>query len=205
MARNGSTKAVPRLRFSRQLAPRGTRLIVAACVVLACAPAQAQMTAPAITDPLAPKLQTDPRQPPRFQKTPRSARRQLATPPRFTPVPSGAGDTGFDATNTRAPGTQARPASQANAQSLAPALRLRPLDARSAPSANAQVDLSVAPTPEPVSPYQTPPPALTGGPPVESGRSAICRENAGPMRRSRIPMSRSACTPAPSRCIRRSN
>ncbi|MCX7296777.1 MAG: outer membrane beta-barrel protein [Hyphomicrobiales bacterium] len=57
------------------------------------------MAAPDFPDPLAPKLQTDPRRPPRFQQFGQSAQAQLGLPTNFTPPPSAAGDTGFDSTN----------------------------------------------------------------------------------------------------------
>ena len=153
-------------------------LLMGACAVLVCAHALAQMAEPANTDPLAPKLQTDPRNPPRFQKPTRATRRQLSTPPRFIPLPSGAGDSGFDATNARAPGTQAQPRAATTGQNgaLAPS----PLGAPSAPLANALADDLTVPAAEPVSPYQTPPPSLTGGPPF----------NLGPIRR--LPKKRKA-------------
>ncbi len=139
---------------------------MAACAVLVGTPALAQTAPPPFADPLAPQLQTDPRKPPRFEKPKWRERAPLSTPATFKPIPSGAGDTGFDATNTRAPGTQAQPRAAASGQSgaLTPGL----LDAQSAPPASAQAD-DVAPLPEPVSPYQTPPPSLTGGPPFNLG------------------------------------
>jgi hypothetical protein len=92
---------VPRFRPLRLLAPRGARLLVAACMGLGCVDAIAQTAAPAFPDPLAPKLQTDPRNPPRFQKFDRPGLTQLGPPASFTPPASGAGDTGFDSTNSR--------------------------------------------------------------------------------------------------------
>ena len=142
-------------------------LLVGACAALVCMPALAQTAPPPFADPLAPQLQTDPRNPSRFQKPTRATRRQLSTPPRFTPLPSGAGDTGFDATNTRAPGTQAQPRPATTGQNGA--LAASPPGALSAPSANAQADDLTVPATEPVSPYQTPPPSLTGGPPFDLG------------------------------------
>ena len=56
---------------------------------------------PTVTDPLAPKLQTDPRNPPRFQKFDRPSLVQLGPPANFTAPPSAAGNTGFDSTNSR--------------------------------------------------------------------------------------------------------
>ncbi len=46
-----------------------------------------------------PKLQTDPRKPPRFQQVNQPALAQLGAPTTFTPPPSAAGDTGFDSSN----------------------------------------------------------------------------------------------------------
>ena len=143
---------VQRLRSLKPAAPRAARLLAAACVLLGCAPALAQTTT--YTDPLAPKLQTDPRNPPRFQKSNRAPFSQAPASAVFTPTPpaSGAGRTGFDSTNTRR-----------NTR--------RPATSRSPSAAQ-----SAAPTPLPLSPYQRP--ATTGNgafaqapgtPPVEIG------------------------------------
>jgi hypothetical protein len=116
---------------------------------LAGVEAHAQMVAP---DPLAPKLSTDPRSPPAFRKFDQPAQAQLGPPPNFTPPASGAGDTGFDATNTRKKTKAAKP---------------KPKSTTSAPSAAAT---PVLPS---VSPYQKPPPGsgtalaqAPGAPPV---------------------------------------
>jgi hypothetical protein len=117
-------------------------LLVAACVALGGGQANGQLAAP---DPLTPKLDTDPRKPPRFQSsTPPAAGR----PMKFAPPASGAGDTGFDSTNTRT-------------RNAAP---------------KAKVGAAATPAPPPPSLYQTPPPndanaalatAPPGTPPVE--------------------------------------
>lgn len=145
---------VQRLRSHCPAVPRAARLLAAACVLLGCAQASAQTPPPAYTDPLAPKLQTDPRNPPTFQKSNRAPFAQAPASALFTPVPpaSGAGRTGFDSTNTRKKGQrQAAPKAPSAAQSQAPA-------------------------PVPLSPYQKP--ANTGSgafaqapgtPPVEIG------------------------------------
>jgi hypothetical protein len=140
---------------------------VAACAALVGTPALAQTAVTPGSDPLAPQLQTDPRQPPRFEKSKWRERAPLSAPATFKPVPPAAGDTGFDATNTRPAGTQAQPRAALTGQSgaLAPGL----LDAQPAPSAIAQADDQSEPAAEPVSPYQTPPPSLTGGPPFDIG------------------------------------
>ena len=80
-----------RLPLHRSVAPCG--LLVAACIVLASGEAVAQMAAP---DPLTPRLSTDPRNPPRFQKFNRPGLVQLGPPAAFAPPASGAGNTGFD-------------------------------------------------------------------------------------------------------------
>jgi hypothetical protein len=74
---------------------------MAACVALSGADAQAQTAAPPFPDPLVPTLQTDPRNPPRFQKFTRPGLVQLGPPAKFSPPASGAGVTGFDSTNSR--------------------------------------------------------------------------------------------------------
>lgn len=110
----------------------------------------------AVTDPLAPKLQTDPRNPPRFRKFDRPSLAQLGPPANFTAPASGAGITGFDSTNARKKTkSKAKAKSPLNAQATAPGL----------------------PAPVTVSPYQKPPANSAGGafaaapgtPPVELG------------------------------------
>jgi hypothetical protein len=148
---------VPRIRFSRSVVPRGTRLFVAAGLALACADAMAQTVSPPYPDPLTPRLQTDPRNPPRFQKFDRPGLAQLGPPPVFTPPASAAGDTGFDSTNSRSAKAKekAKPKSRSNAQAIAPGI----------------------PAPAPVSPYRKPAAnsgngayaAAPGEPPVQLG------------------------------------
>jgi hypothetical protein len=78
----------------------GAGLLTAACALaFGSGAALAQMTAPEFPDPLAPKLQTDPRKPPRFQQLGQAGQAQFGPPTNFTPQPSAAGDTGFDSTN----------------------------------------------------------------------------------------------------------
>ena len=143
-----------RLPFLRSAAPRG--LLVAACVALGGGDAVAQLAAP---DPLTPRLTTDPRNPPRFQQFSRPALAQLGPPAAFTPPASGAGDTGFDSTNTRKVQGKGKPKSMPKARSDARAI---------APGAAAPLK---------VSPYQKPATnrgtgasaAAPGSPPVELG------------------------------------
>jgi len=74
-------------------------------------------------DPLAPKLQTDPRKPPRFEKFDRPALVRLGPPTTFTAPASGAGKTGFDSTNSRKKTkSKAKAKSPANAQAVVPGL-----------------------------------------------------------------------------------
>jgi hypothetical protein len=85
---------VQRLSHSHRAALFGA--LVAACVV--AGDVHAQVAAP---DPLAPKLNTDPRNPPAFKKltqAPTGAPSTFTLPPR---APSAAGNTGFDSTNNR--------------------------------------------------------------------------------------------------------
>ena len=145
---------MPRLRPLTPVTPRGARLLMAACVALWSADAVAQTAA--FPDPLAPNLQTDPRQPPRFQKFTRPGLVQLGPPATFTPPASGAGDTGFDSTNSRKKAKgKAKAKSPVSAQAITPGL----------------------PTPTPVSRYQKPATDSAGGayaqapgaPPIELG------------------------------------
>jgi hypothetical protein len=148
---------VPRLRPPRSLSLRGAWLLIAACVVLGCGNVMAQTPAPVYPDPLAPKLQTDPRNPPRFQKFDRPALIQLGPPAMFTPPASGAGDTGFDSTNSR----KFKVKGIAKTKTPAGALAVAPGSA----------------TPQTISPYQRALPkpansalaAAPGSPPVELG------------------------------------
>ncbi len=146
---------MPRSRPFVSATPRGARLIAAACVALWSADALAQTAPPPFPDPLAPKLQTDPRTPPRFQKFTRPELVQLGPPPAsFASPAAGAGITGFDSTNHRKKTKgKAKAKSPADAQAIAPGVA----------------------DPLVVSRYQTPPPATgafamaPGAPPVELG------------------------------------
>lgn len=117
-----------RLSHSLQAALLGA--LVAACV--AAGDAHAQVAAP---DPLAPKLNTDPRNPPTFQKLTQAP---TGAPSTFTPppVPSAAGNTGFDSTNSR----------------KAKAAKAKP---KAKPTTDQQAIQAQNPVP-PVSPYQKP-------------------------------------------------
>jgi hypothetical protein len=118
----------------RSTAKRGGALL-AACLALGTADATAQTA----TDPLAPYLQPNVTSPSRFQAQAQLSPVQAAPPVGFTPPASGAGDTGFDSTNSRKKPKPKTPAGTQAATSAAPA----------APVA---------------SPYQKPPPALTSAP-----------------------------------------
>ena len=108
------------LRNARLAALRSVGMLVAACVTLPCAEVQAQLAGPSYTDPLTAKLQTGPRNPPRFQKLDREALAQLAAPTTFTPPASGAGTSGFDSTNNRKAKARSKIKASANAQAIAP-------------------------------------------------------------------------------------
>lgn len=132
-------------------AASGALLAATACLLPNTASAQSALFA---TYPLAPKLQTDPSKPPRFQKVTKPTQVRFGPPPVFAPA-SGAGRTGFDSTNSRKKTAKRKPAA-ANVQAIAPGL----------------------PSPETVSPYQKPaadaayaqaPAAPPGSPPVAIG------------------------------------
>jgi hypothetical protein len=139
----------------------------AACLMLGIADARAQVAAP---DPLAPKLQTDPRNPPRFQQFDRQALAQLAAPVSFTPPASGAGAMGYDSTNNRKTGAKKKPKTLTNAQSIAPGIA----------------------APAPVSPYEKPV-AITGA--IASGAPGSPPVQLGPIRT--FPKKRKAHTEPP--------
>ena len=91
-------------------------LLAAVCAAVVGVEANAQI-APPNPDPLAPKLSTDPRNPPTFQKFTRPELTPLGPPAIFTSPPSAAGDTGFDATNSK----KAKAKAQAKTKSKSPA------------------------------------------------------------------------------------
>src|SRR5450631_1118150 len=134
------------------------RLLAAACAVMVCMDANAQI-APPNPDPLAPKLSTDPRNPPRFQKFTRPELTPLGPPATFASPPSAAGDTGYDATNSKKSKAKAQAKSKSKSLANAPATAL-----------------GTAPPPA-ISPYQKSPinsansvfAAAPGEPPVEIG------------------------------------
>ena len=107
-------------RIACPAAPCGVGMLAVACMVLCCAEASAQTASQSYSDPLAPKLQSDPRNPPRFQPFDRPALAQLAARVSFTPPASGAGATGFDSTNNRKARAKAKSKTSAAAQQIAP-------------------------------------------------------------------------------------
>jgi len=114
------------LAILRPAAPRSVGLLMLACLLWGCGQAAAQnatQTVPTFADPLTPKLETDPNKPPTFQPfTPRQ-QAQADEPTTFAPPASGAGVTGFDASNApeRAPsGAAAASAASPPANALAP-------------------------------------------------------------------------------------
>jgi hypothetical protein len=137
----------------------GAGLLTAACALaLGCGAALAQMVSS--DDPLTPRLQADPRKPPRFQQFSPPALAQLGAPTTFTPPPSAAGDTGFDSSNNNK--ARAKAASKTKPKPKAAG------DALASPAG--------APAPA-ISPYQKPFQAsgnrayasAPGAPPVEIG------------------------------------
>ncbi|HEY0223721.1 MAG TPA: outer membrane beta-barrel protein, partial [Pseudolabrys sp.] len=123
---------MPRIRIPGLAARSRAWLLAALCVAAIGVDAQAQLVPPD-ADPLAPRT-ADPRNPPRLTQpgvTP------LVPPLVFTPPPSGAGDTGFDATNAR----KAKAKENANAK----------------PKPKSTDAIASTPAPLPISPYQKPP------------------------------------------------
>ena len=147
-------------------------LLRGAAVMLCVSVAVARTPAPVYPDPLTPRLQSDPQQPPRFQKFARPGPARLGPPATFTPPASGAGETGFDSTNSRPPRTRASSSGVgANAQASSP-----PSNA----NASRRTGEDDAQQAQPPSPYQEPPPGAAdiatgalasapGTPPVELG------------------------------------
>lgn len=129
-----------RFRLFRMAAPQGACLLAAVWLTAGSGGACAQVMK--TSDPLAPKLETDPRNPPRFQKSNRAPFAQAPAWSVFTPA-SGAGRTGFDSTNSRRTvrQTKTRDGTSANARAIAPGL----------------------PEPVPASPYQKPAPSSGSG------------------------------------------
>ncbi len=134
-------------------------MLVAAYMVLGCGNAVAQTAVPPFPDPLAPKLATDPKKTPRFQKFTGPELTPLGPPAAFSPPPSAAGDTGFDATNSRKAKARARAKAMPNSSTAAQ-----------------EIVPGVVPVPA-ISPYQKPATnsgkdayaAALGDPPVEIG------------------------------------
>jgi len=147
---------VPRLRSRPIAALRSAGPLVAIGLALWSADAPAQIAVN--PDPLAPWPQTDPRQPPRFQRATRPTPAQAGQPTLFTApaAAAGAGETGFDSTNSRKKAAgKAKAKAPSNARAIAPGL----------------------PAPAPASPYQRSVTAAAAGslaqapgaPPVELG------------------------------------
>lgn len=114
---------VPRSRLSRTAAPQGACLLAALWLAGGGSALAQVMPPPGTTDPLAPKLQTDPRNVPRFQKSNRAPYAQAPGSAVFAPVPSGVGTTGFDSSNARKRTTAVKPKIGASSRTSAPPLQ----------------------------------------------------------------------------------
>lgn len=144
-----------RADLTKRTAFAGLMTLVCA-LVLTSGAALSQIMTPD-SDPLAPKP-SDPRKPQTFQKFGPQQQQQLAQTPTFAPPPSGAGDTGYDSTNSR------------RAKARKQAATRKPTTARAQASAT-------DPPPVALSPYQKPFPtdaksamaSSSGQPPVEIG------------------------------------
>ena len=133
-----------RLRPFSPAVPLGLGLLLAACLVPGQARAQSALVNP---DPFAPKLETNPKKPPRFQKSTRSKAKRADAPTTFAPPVSGAGTTGFDASNDPDRPAKPNPKGSATAGGRTPAAGA----AATAPTFGA-----VATPPSAPSPYDQP-------------------------------------------------
>jgi hypothetical protein len=134
-------------------------LLLAACLALGCREAGAQ-TAMVSADPFAPQLESNPDNPPRFEQSSQPARRQTRSQFGFTPPASGAGLTGFDATNARKK-TRAKRKPRATASTLPP---VPGAAATAAPPAPSPYQIPQIPQSEKADNALT---AAPGSPPVE--------------------------------------
>ncbi len=150
---------MPRLFHSHRAALLGA--VAAGGVLLGSVSAHAQIAGP---DPLAPNLQADPRNPPKFQQFNRAQPAQLGPAPALTPPPSGAGTTGFDSSNNKK--GKAKAAAKVKAK----------------PGTDAQAAAAKLPDPVPISPYQKPAlPAANAAYASAPGEPAV--PDIGPIRR----------------------
>jgi hypothetical protein len=141
-------RKVPRIHF----------LLIAAGLALASTNARAQVTG-SFSDPLSPTPDTDPRQPPHFERITPPSLAQSDAPSTFTLRSDAIGKTGFDSTNAR----------KKRKRKAAPK--------RDAQRASDPQPLAEAPPPAAPSPYQQPVPPLgasalaaaPGEPPVDYG------------------------------------
>jgi hypothetical protein len=156
---------VPRFRLPRLAAPRGAGLLLAACcglgVGLGCVDAHAQLATPQASDPFAPDYTTPAGKPPRFEKSNRKKRASTGGVPRtfqpiepLAPPTSGAGTTGFNATNAPTKRTTTR-ASVYGGRSYGAASD----DAAADDNASGAQANALTP-PQDISPYQQPIPPL---------------------------------------------
>ena len=132
----------PRIRLRSRTASRGACLIVAVFAVVGTARTLAQ-TALTQPDPFAPQLEGDQTRQPRFERFRRNPPPRAGRPARFGPIPSGAGLTGFDATN-------ARKTVKPRRSTKVPVRGLEPIESA----------VSAAPQAAPVTRYQIPVPPL---------------------------------------------
>ncbi len=145
-------------------APLGLGLLLAACLASGQGRAQTALVNP---DPFAPKLETKSKKPPRFQKFTRSRTRRPDAPTTFGPPPSGAGLTGFDASNDPDRAAKAQTKSSTSAGSRTP-----PQGTAAPTLGTAARPLSGGVTqPPPPSPYDQP--QIVESPPSDEANSAL--------------------------------
>jgi hypothetical protein len=95
-------------------------MLAIAGMVLCLTDALAQSVAALYPDAFTAKLQSDPRNPPRFQKLDHAEPTQLTAPATFAPPVSGAGTTGFDSTNSRKVRDKTRRKASVRSPAIAP-------------------------------------------------------------------------------------
>ena len=114
---------MPRLRTPGPVAPRGVGMLIAACVMMWRADAMAQTALPVIAGSLAATPESNLKKSPPYQKFERlGPTAQLGPPPNFQPpAVTGAGDTGFDSSNSRkAKGKQQPKAKSSTKRAIVP-------------------------------------------------------------------------------------
>jgi hypothetical protein len=144
---------VQRLRLLSPAAPRAACLLLAAGLAVAAGIVMAQTAQTGLRYPdlLAPRLETNANKPPRFSKSSPASNTEWGAPTTFALPPSGAGTTGFDATNAPDRPTTVRPRSGTTANAQANAQ-----NSQNGEMSALRVTQAAQMPPTPPSPYQLP-------------------------------------------------